>query len=148
MDERKRVAHCCCGSLRVETTGEPLSVQACFCEECQRRSGSAFGLSTYWSKDDARVSGPATRYERNGQDGRKVILYFCPSCGTTVYWEVPERRPNDIGVAGGTFFDPGTRAPEMSVWERSKYDWLAIPAQSHFNMNPIPPTPLPKVTDP
>ena len=35
-----RIAHCCCGSLRAETTGEPVFVGACHCTECQRRTGS------------------------------------------------------------------------------------------------------------
>src|ERR1700733_10010154 len=39
---RDRTAHCSCGSLRVATIGEPLAVITCFCEECQRRTGSAF----------------------------------------------------------------------------------------------------------
>jgi len=38
---RKRVARCSCGSLRAETVGEPIIVVTCFCEECQRRTGSA-----------------------------------------------------------------------------------------------------------
>jgi len=35
-----RIAHCSCGSLRAEATGDPALVRACHCMECQRRTGS------------------------------------------------------------------------------------------------------------
>jgi quercetin dioxygenase-like cupin family protein len=46
-----RIAHCCCGSLRAETTGEPALVAACHCMECQRRTGSTFGVGAYFPKE-------------------------------------------------------------------------------------------------
>src|SRR6516165_7724643 len=100
----KRVAHCNCGSLRAATVGEPIIVVTCFCEECQRRTGSAFGISTYWMLSNVELSGSATRYVREGQEERKVTYYFCPKCGSSVYW-VLDRRPQ-IGISGGSFFDP------------------------------------------
>jgi hypothetical protein len=32
------------------------------------------------------------------------VFHFCPSCGSTVYWE-PARKPDMIGVAVGAFAD-------------------------------------------
>ena len=49
-----RIAHCCCGSLRAEATREPAPVAACHCMECQRRSGSPLGVSTYFPKEQVR----------------------------------------------------------------------------------------------
>src|SRR5262245_2895582 len=72
---RKRVAHCNCGSLQATTVGEPITVATCFCEECQRRTGSAFGISTYWMQANVELSGSVTRYVREGQEGRKVTYY-------------------------------------------------------------------------
>jgi hypothetical protein len=43
-----QIAHCCCGSLRADVTGEPAFVGACHCTECQRRTGSPFGVNTYF----------------------------------------------------------------------------------------------------
>lgn len=45
-----RIAQCCCGALRAEATGEPAFAGACHCPECQRRTGSPFGVSTYFPK--------------------------------------------------------------------------------------------------
>lgn len=139
---RRRTAHCSCGSLRVETVGEPLIVVSCFCEECQRRTGSVLGISTYWMLENVKISGTATRYVRDGQEGRKVTHYFCPTCGSSVYWELPDRRPGQLGISGGSFFDPDLPAPFLSVWERSKHSWISIPASGHHEQNP-PPLPIP-----
>jgi hypothetical protein len=50
-----RIAHCCCGSLRAEATGEPALLGVCYCTECQRRTGSAFGVGTYFAKEQVRA---------------------------------------------------------------------------------------------
>jgi hypothetical protein len=66
-----RIAHCCCASLRAEVTGEPVAVVACHCTECQRRTGSAFGVSTYFPQEQVRTEGPSKVYVREGDSGRK-----------------------------------------------------------------------------
>lgn len=136
---RRRTAHCNCGSLQVEAVGEPLIVVSCFCDECQRRTGSAFGISTYWMLENVKISGLATRYVRDGQEGRKVTYYFCPTCGSSVYWELPDRRLGQRGISGGSFFNPDLPAPSLSVWERSKHSWISIPALGRHEQNPPPP---------
>ena len=111
-----RIAHCSCGSLRVETTGEPTLVAACHCRECQRRTGTPYGVSAYFSKSQVRAEGANKIYIRDGQDGRKMRFCFCPTCGTSVYWET-DYLPGQIGVAVGTFADPLFPAPTLSVWQ-------------------------------
>ena len=129
------MAHCCCGSLRAQTRGEPAAVGACFCEECQRRTGSIFGVSSYWRREMVELSGAAERYVRDAQEGYKVALYFCPKCGSTVYWE-GDRGPGWLGIAAGAFFDPDFPAPTISVWERSRPGWISLPTADHCPQNP------------
>jgi hypothetical protein len=127
-----RNARCCCGSLRVETSGEPAAVVACHCGECQRRTGSPFGVGAYFPRANVRTEGPSKVYVRDGQEGRKLRMHFCPTCGTNLYWEA-DRRPDDIGVAVGAFVDPNFPAPTRSVWEESRNDWVAFRHQlDHF----------------
>jgi hypothetical protein len=38
---------CLCGAVRYRVTEEPLTLYACHCTDCQKRSGSAFGLSMW-----------------------------------------------------------------------------------------------------
>ena len=53
-----RIAHCCCGSLRAEVNGEPVLVHVCNCTECQRRTGSVFGVSSLFPKTEVHTYGP------------------------------------------------------------------------------------------
>jgi Glutathione-dependent formaldehyde-activating enzyme len=73
-----RIAHCCCGALRVETTGEPTAVVACHCHECQRRTGPAFGVGVFFEMAQVRAEGASKVYTRDGQEGRKLHAHFCP----------------------------------------------------------------------
>ena len=41
---------CQCGQIRYEVSGEPIVLYRCHCTECQRQSGSAFGMSM-WIKE-------------------------------------------------------------------------------------------------
>jgi hypothetical protein len=38
---------CVCGATCYRLTAEPLTLYACHCTDCQKRSGSAFGLSMW-----------------------------------------------------------------------------------------------------
>ena len=51
--------------------------------------------------------------------------YFCPDCGSTVYWKA-DNLPAMIGVAVGAIADPNFPAPVRSVFERSKHAWVGI----------------------
>ena len=117
-----RIAHCCCGSLRAEATGEPTFVGACHCTECQRRTGSPFGVSTYFLKEQVRTEGPNKVYVRGSDSGRQIELHFCPDCGSTVFWRA-EFVPDLIGVAFGALADPSMPWPTLSVWETTRHPW-------------------------
>jgi hypothetical protein len=118
-----RLAHCSCGSLRVETTGEPTVVSVCHCQKCQRRTGSAFSVSAYFKKAQVQTEGASKVYIREGQEGRKGCGHFCPECGTMVYW-MRDGMPDHIGVAVGAFADPSFPAPISSIWEESRHPWV------------------------
>ena len=120
-----RTAHCCCGALRAEVSGDPSLVVACHCEQCQRRTGTAFGVSAYFPADQVRLAGPSKVFSRESQAGRKVEMHFCPECGTTVFWEAAF-MPGHVGIAVGAFSDPAFPPPTISAWERSKQPWITL----------------------
>jgi hypothetical protein len=96
-------AHCCCGSLRVEATGEPALVAACHCMECQRRTGSPFGVST--PKKQVRTGGPSKVYVRGSDSGREIEIHFCRDCGSSTLW-FADLYPDLVGIPFGAFADP------------------------------------------
>ena len=119
---------CVCGRVRYRTTGKPQRVSACACRWCQKRSGSAFGLTVYFEEKDIEfLQGTMRKYETTSDTGRKVESEFCEVCGTTVTFRL-ELRGGWRAIAGGTFDQPTFWYDvETFIFARSKPDWLTIP---------------------
>jgi len=79
------------------------------------------------------VDGVASRYDRATDLGGTFENYFCPECGSTVYFK-GSKNADVTGVAIGAFVDAHTMTPVRSVWEESKHGWVEIPtAMQHFD---------------
>lgn len=124
-----RVASCDCGKLRVTCEGEPVRVSVCHCLECQKRTGSVFGVSARYPKEKVRAEGVSRRYSRVADSGFKVTFDFCLACGTTVHWHL-DQFPDVTAVAVGAFADRDFPAPQHSVGERRKHDWVEVAGAS------------------
>ena len=122
----ERLAQCHCGSLRATTSGDPLLVNMCHCKACQRRTGALAGNGAAFAKAQVRIEGPSKVFEREGQSGRKVRFYFCPNCGTSLYWDA-DARPDWYLLAVGAFADPEFPPPSVSIFEKSKHAWTQLP---------------------
>ena len=94
----------------------------------QKRTGSAFGLSVFFDKQDvAFLQGTRRSFRSTSNAGRWVDTEFCEACGTSVSFTL-ELRPALVAITGGTFDTP-------SFWydldnfnfARTKPAWLAIP---------------------
>jgi hypothetical protein len=120
-----RTASCSCGKLTLVVTGDPKFVLMCHCRECQRRTGSIFGVGAYYLRAQVQPAGTFNIYVRDAQEGRKARSRFCPTCGSTVFWEI-DRQPDYIGVAVGAMADPQFRPPMFSVWEDSQHPWITL----------------------
>ena len=121
-----RRAACSCGQLHLTVEGEPSRVWACHCVECQRRTGAVFGNMARFNREQVTVNGTATAWKRTGGTGKALTSHFCPTCGSTVYFET-EAFPGIVAVAVGNFADPNFPAPGVSVWEQSRHSWVALP---------------------
>ena len=120
-----RTASCSCGQLQIECRGEPAKVSLCHCLECQRRTGSAFGIAAFFEIVDTKISGQSRAFTRQGDSGFPVTLHFCETCGSTVFW-YPTRKPSAVAVAPGSFADPGFPAPSQSVYEQHRHPWVEL----------------------
>src|SRR5438552_18243247 len=97
----QRFASCTCGRLRLSCQGAPRRVSMCHCLDCQRRTGSLFGIAAFFERSAVKLVDDTPKiFTRNSVLGKLVTFHFCPECGSTVFWE-PERMPKLIGVAVG-----------------------------------------------
>lgn len=120
---KSREARCACGGLSVACGGEPVAVSLCHCLDCQKRTGSAYGIAAFFSRDRIEVSGPHRDFTRGSDSGHDVTFHFCPRCGSTVYWE-PSRKRGLVAVAVGAFADPAFPAPGKSVYVHHRHHWV------------------------
>jgi hypothetical protein len=128
----ERLAQCHCGSLRAITSGEPLLVGICHCKACQRRTGAIASNVAGFAKTQVTIEGETKVFAREGQSGRKVRFYFCPKCGTSLYWEA-DARPDFHILAVGAFGDPNFPEPSVSIFEESRHAWTLLPdGMKHF----------------
>ena len=126
-------AQCLCGALELTLREPPKLTAACHCLSCQRRTGSVFGVGAFYETDTVEISGAATEFVHVGDSGRRVRTYFCPTCGSTVYWK-PDALPTMIGVAVGALAAPDFPAPVLSSFERSKHRWVQFAGEvEHFH---------------
>ena len=132
-----RTARCSCGSVQVVVEGEPASVVACHCVDCQRRTGSVLGVGAYYPDERITITGVTREFVRPTDAGNPFSTHFCPTCGTSIFWS-SARNPGMTGVAVGTFADPAFPAPVRSVWERSRHAWMAVPVEHHFDKGRLP----------
>ncbi|MCP4330230.1 MAG: GFA family protein [Alphaproteobacteria bacterium] len=132
---------CVCGGVRYRTSGNPQRVGACSCTWCQRRTGSAFGISVYFNDEDVTFSqGAFKTYRLTSDAGRWIESQFCEVCGSTVTWTL-EFLPGYRGIAGGSFDQPTFWYKlQRYVYARSKPDWLVLPEgiDIHEAMAPAP----------
>ena len=99
---------------------------------CQQRTGSPFGVAAYYPDSQVIVEGVATRFDRETALGGNFENYFCPECGSTVYFR-GSKNAGVTGVAIGMFTATHAMSPVRSVWEQSMHHWVTIPtAQEHF----------------
>jgi hypothetical protein len=128
----ERTAACSCGQLRVVASGEPVRVSMCHCLSCQRRTGSAFGIQARFPSERVRIDGRSSEYVRISDEGEARVFRFCPECGGTVYYQLPD-DPDLIAVPVGAFADPMFPPPKVSVHESRRHPWVSVPAAEHYD---------------
>jgi hypothetical protein len=118
-------ASCCCGALSLEAVGEPALNAICHCDNCKRRTGTAFGWSCYFREGEVTTSGEARVYAFDSASGRQARS-FCPTCGSTLFWRSAVFA-GMIGIAGGALATNGVAEPTTSASEAGRCAWLSLP---------------------
>lgn len=106
-----------------------MRVSICHCLACQRRTGSVFGEQARFPRERVSISGASTEYVRVGDEGSRIRFHFCPTCGSTVYYE-SEGLEAFLAIPVGAFADPSFPSPIVSVYESRMHQWVVPPAQA------------------
>ena len=112
---------CQCEKLRFELKQPPLFTHACHCLNCQRRSGSAFSITSFVVLSDLMlVHGGFTKV----QTSPRTTMHKCDQCGTTIYaWSTS--FPHTVIVPRGTM-DDRALSPQAHIWMCRKQSWISL----------------------
>ena len=116
---------CACGLVQLRCKGEPIRTSICHCFECQKRTGSVFGVQARFLKEHVILDGDVVSYTRINDDGNEVRYEFCPSCGTTmrlIFSAVPEIIVVPVGLFGNKEF----HRPTVSIYEERMHGWVSF----------------------
>ena len=119
-------AKCCCGACSIEVAGVATFNAVCHCDNCRRRTGTAFGWSVYVG-DDQLLSraGPLQAWELPLEQPQ--TRWFCSLCGTTLMWKTVW-RPGETGIAGGCF-ETLPPVPTASAADARRVGWVSFDAR-------------------
>ena len=138
-----RTARCGCGRAEITVEDEPVRVILCHCNFCQRRTGSTFAASGQWAeKSVVAVNGETKRYNGLEVDGVSspispggVNYYFCPTCGSVLYWDwgVEGQAERTVSIGVGNFGDPSFPMPTVEFGTGFRHDWVPpVPDADQF----------------
>jgi hypothetical protein len=63
---------------------------------------------------------------RTADSGNAMTFHFCPTCGSTVFWE-GEGFPGYVAVAIRQFRRSEFPCATIAVWEESRHPWVSLP---------------------
>ena len=89
---------CFCGSVTVETTGEPMLMGYCHCSDCRSWSAGPVNAFTLWAPDAVKVTAGADRlatFHKTDRSHRK----YCSYCGGHVMTDHPGAGFVDVYAA-------------------------------------------------
>ncbi len=127
MSSATHTGACQCGFVTYRIQGKPLRLNVCHCKDCQKQSGSAFGMSLVIPPDALEiVTGQVKTFEITAESGRQKTCAFCPQCGVRIY----NGTSALFSVKAGTLDDTTDLVPDAHYWTRSRQRWNELPANT------------------
>ncbi len=115
---------CQCGKVKYSVQGDVHSLNVCHCLDCQKQSGSAFGMSLIIEPDNFQLSsGELSTFLTTAASGREKTCGFCPNCGVRIY----NATSALMAIKAGTLDDTSRLKPAAHYWTKSKQSWMPLP---------------------
>ena len=133
---------CLCGAVRYEIAGEPMMSGFCYCQMCQKQSGSGHAFHAMFPENAFRAQGATKGYTWTADSGHKVTTEFCPTCGSPLFGR-SSGYPGMVTVRVASLDNQSAFEPQMAVYTKRRQTWdRDIPSLPSFPE--MPPLPSPK----
>jgi hypothetical protein len=118
---------CLCGAVRYSVKpGFRFKPYACHCHDCQRRTGSSFGIQLGVMAADFSVDGDLVEGSHVQPSGAVAGIFACAKCLSRIY-TTNNLRLGVINLRAGTLDNSPQLSPASHFWVSQKQPWIAIP---------------------
>ncbi len=112
---------CLCGSVKYTSTSEPLNIQNCHCNDCQKASGATYQTNIFIPLSSFNISGEIKKYTHKADSGNLMTKYFCSKCGSHIYGE-NSAREGTITIRAGSINQAEIVKPIRNIFLSSKIE--------------------------
>lgn len=114
---------CHCGAVRYEAAETPQRHSICHCIDCRRSAGAPMVAWAVYREGEVKVTKGEPKMRASSEHGRR---YFCPDCGTGLFYTSEAYLPGLIDVQTATLDEPGRiSAPTALVQVSERIPWMA-----------------------
>jgi hypothetical protein len=118
---------CLCGAVRYSVTpGFRFKPYACHCHDCQRRTGSSFGVQLGVMEADFEVEGELIEGSHVQPSGAVAGIFACSKCLSRIY-TTNNARLGVVNLRAGTLDSSPTLIPSAHFWVSQKQPWIKLP---------------------
>jgi hypothetical protein len=114
---------CLCGKVKFTIEGPIGAPDACHCKACRKQSGHYFASGNV---KRAALAVTGTEYVKWYQSSEKIRRGFCANCGSSLFWDPPEKDYDWIAVAMGALDSPTDMQLHHHIFVSEKGDYYAI----------------------
>ena len=119
---------CQCRDIRYSVDpAQVMTLCCCHCRDCQKQSGSAFGMSLILPREAFTLKhGALMLWEDRSARGSVKRAHFCPRCGVRIFHDGGEASAL-VSVKAGTLDDTSVLRPAGQLWTKRAQPWLPLP---------------------
>jgi hypothetical protein len=113
---------CHCGSVRYEAAETPERHSICHCIDCRRSAGAPMVAWAVYKSGEVKVTKGEPKMRASSEHGRR---YFCPDCGTGLFYTSEAYLPGLIDIQTATLDEPDSfMPPTAQVQVAERIGWM------------------------
>jgi len=112
---------CHCGAIRYRVAGEPKTHALCHCTDCRRHAGAPMVGWIMYSASACTVTRGTPKLYASSEQGRR---FFCPDCGTGLFYKNERLLPGIIDIQSATLDDPAAVPARLHIQVADRIPWM------------------------